>query len=67
MSNTKIVKYIIRDTEAGNYIDEFDTLVEAEKTLLDFENHDQNEGIYTPNFYEIISVDANGNKVKAVD
>ena len=54
-------KYIIRDREAGNVIDEFNTIEEAEKAMNEyiiedcesnsFENWDENA-----NFYEIVEV-----------
>jgi len=48
------MKYTIRDREAGNPIEDFDTLEEAEIKLEEYEKSDKNEGIYTPNFYEIV-------------
>jgi len=47
-------QYIIRDREAGNIIDKFNTLKEAETTLARFEASDKVEGIYVENFYEIV-------------
>ena len=47
-------KYIIRDREAGNFIDEFDTLEEAQKEPERYEQMDKDEGDYTPDFYEIV-------------
>ena len=49
-----MVKYIVADREAGNVIDEFNTLEEAEKRLEEFEEMDKEDGIYTEGFYEII-------------
>jgi len=48
------MKYIIQDRETGNVIDEFSTMTEAEKTLEDYENQDKEDGIYKPEFYEIV-------------
>lgn len=45
--------YVTRDREAGNVIDEFDTLKEAEEAIRKYEEEDKTDGTYTPNFYEI--------------
>lgn len=51
-------KFIIQDREAGNFISSFNSKDEAEKELARYEQDDKKEGIYTPNFYEIVeSVD----------
>lgn len=50
--------YIIQDREAGNVIETVLTLSEAEQLLVQYENDDKKEGIYTPNFYEIIESEA---------
>lgn len=49
-------KYIIQDREAGNIIEEFSTIQEAERELAQYEEHDKAEGTYTHDFYEIIEV-----------
>ncbi|MBP3801065.1 MAG: hypothetical protein J6I85_03405 [Clostridia bacterium] len=46
-------RFIIRDREAGNIIDSFDTFNEAEKKLKSYEEEDKKENIYSENFYEI--------------
>lgn len=46
-------RYIIRDREAGNEIDCFDTLEEAIATLNAYEEEDMEEGMYEEDFYEI--------------
>lgn len=46
-------KYILQDREAGNFIDAFDSLEEAEKALSEYEEEDKKDGNYTPDFYEI--------------
>lgn len=51
------MKYIIRDKEAGNVIAEFNTLNEAEQKLREYEEEDKQDGIYEPDFYEIIKED----------
>lgn len=47
------MKYIIRDREAGNKIDEVATMEEAEKMIEEFEAEDKADGTYTEDFYEI--------------
>lgn len=49
--------YITRDREAGNVIDEFKTLQEAEKALAEYEEQDKKDGTYTPDFYEVAEVE----------
>ena len=46
-------RYIVRDREAGNPIDEFATLEEAETTVEEFEAEDEKDGVFELNFYEI--------------
>ena len=46
--------YIIRDKEAGNIIDRFNTLKEAKKALEEYETADKADNTYTPDFYEIV-------------
>lgn len=46
-------RFILRDREAGNVIDSFDTPDEAKNKLIKFEKTDKKEGNYTPDFYEI--------------
>lgn len=47
--------YVIRDREAGNEIDEFETMDEALEELARFEEIDKMDGNYTPDFYEIVT------------
>ena len=47
-------KYIIRDRECGNYIDEFNTEEEALKVLKEYEEDDKANYCFTPDFYEIV-------------
>lgn len=47
-------KFIIQDREAGNKIDEFDTLEEAQKALAEYEEQDSQDGSFSPEFYEIV-------------
>lgn len=50
-------KFIIRDREAGNIIDEFNTLTEAKTALKNYEKEDKKFKVFTENFYEIIEKD----------
>lgn len=49
--------YATQDRETGTRIDIFDTLEEAERALEEYENVDRMEGVYTPDFYEIVEVE----------
>ena len=51
------LKFIIRDREAGNVIDSFNTLQEAKQALISFELEDKNSGVYEDDFYEITRKD----------
>ena len=46
--------YIICDRETGTFVDEFETLAEAEAELTRFEASDKDDGIFEENFYEIV-------------
>lgn len=52
-------KWIIRDREAGNVIEEEYSLEAARDTLRSYEETDRIEGTYTPDFYEIVDPDGN--------
>ena len=47
-------KFVIRDSEAGNLIDTFNTLEEAKNELSDYEEQDKKDGTYEEDFYEIV-------------
>lgn len=49
--------YKTRDREAGNLIDEFATLEEAQDAVEQYEADDEADGSYTPNFYEIYNAE----------
>lgn len=49
--------YAIQDRETGTMIDIFGTLEEAEKALEEYESDDMKDGVYTPDFYEIVEVE----------
>ena len=54
MTNIKTTKrFITRDSEAGNIIDEFDTLEEARAAIERYEAEDKQNGDYAPDFYEV--------------
>lgn len=48
------MKYVIRDREAGNEIEWFNSKEDAEKMLQQYEESDKKEGIYSEDFYEIV-------------
>ncbi len=48
--------FAIQDREAGNIVDIFNSEAEAEKELIEYEKNDKEEGIYFPDFYEIVEV-----------
>mgnify|MGYP003258902867 CR=1 FL=1 len=47
------MRFVIRDSEAGNEIKECDSLKEAKKILGEYEQTDREENTYTEGFYEI--------------
>lgn len=47
------MRYVIRDREAGNVIEECTKIDTARKLLDLFENQDKADGTYTKDFYEI--------------
>lgn len=49
-----MAKWIIQDREAGNFIDDFSTLIDAEIAVGNYESADKREGIYKEDFYEIV-------------
>lgn len=52
----KCVKYITRDREAGNIIEAFETLEEAQQAIKTYEETDKADGTYTPDFYEAAEI-----------
>lgn len=46
--------YIIRDKEAGNIIEQFNSYEEAQTQLEEYEQTDRCEGTYTADFYEVV-------------
>ena len=49
-----MARWIIQDKEAGNFIDEFDSLVDAEIALTQYEEDDKRDGVFAEDFYEIV-------------
>lgn len=49
-------RYIIRDAEAGNPIEDFETEKEALDALFMYEMTDISEGTYEKGFYEVYDV-----------
>ena len=45
--------YIIQDREAGNYVDGFNTIEEAQEVLAQHEEQDKKDWVYVEDFYEI--------------
>ncbi len=48
------MKYQIVDQEAGNLIEECETLAEAEQILASYEEQDKADGTYSEDFYQIV-------------
>jgi hypothetical protein len=46
----------IQDRETGTLIDTFKTEADAEKKLQEYEEQDEKDGTYEPDFYEIVEV-----------
>ena len=57
--------YIIQDREAGNYVDGFNTIEEAQEVLAKYEEQDKKDWVYVEDCYEI--VDAEGATSKMID
>lgn len=51
-------KFLIRDAEAGNPIQSFDTLEDAKEVLAEFLEEDAKDG-FTDNIYEIYDTEEN--------
>ena len=46
-------RFIVRESEAGNDIDSFDTPEEAIECVDKFEQQDEEDGTYVAGFYEV--------------
>lgn len=49
--------YFTRDAEAGNFIDFFASLEDAQKAIEKYEEEDKSNGDFEPDFYEIYNQD----------
>lgn len=49
-----IYVYITRDAEAGNEIDEFYSMEDAQAAIARYEEEDKRDGTFTEGFYEIV-------------
>ena len=58
--------YRIQDRETGTMIIDFETFDAAKKQLAAYENEDKNDGIFTPDFYEIALYDAAGDFIESL-
>ena len=45
--------YVIIDKEAGNIIEQAETIEQAQQIIAEYEAADKNDGTYTPDFYAI--------------
>lgn len=51
------MKFYTADRQSGNKIEFFNTIEEAAKAISKYEEEDKREGIYTPDFYDIVNED----------
>lgn len=58
--------YRVQCRENGDVFEIFETFDAAKKQLDIFENEDQNNGIFTPDFYEIALYDAAGDYIESL-
>lgn len=56
----ELTSVCVRDREAGNIIDFFTTVGEANSAIREYENDDRYEGTFSPGFYEIAVVQKDG-------
>lgn len=49
------MKIFTADREAGNKIEEFSSIEEAQKTIIAYEEEDKKDGTYTPDFYDVVN------------
>ena len=52
--------YVIIDKEAGNIIEQVETIEQAQQIIAEYEAADKNDGAYTPDFYAIKEKSDNG-------
>lgn len=51
------MKYYTADKEAGNKIEMFNSIDEAKKAIAKYEVEDREDGVYTPDFYDVVNED----------
>lgn len=51
----KATYFIVRDKEAGNIIDTFDTEAEANNAVAEYEANDMENETFEENFYEVVN------------
>ncbi len=56
------MKFFTADREAGNIIERFETIEDAMNAIKTYEEEDQKNGVYSPDFYDV--VDENNCSVK---
>lgn len=54
MKKDNELKFVVRDKEAGNEIEEVTSMEEGLKLIESFEAMDKTDGIYEENFYECV-------------
>lgn len=57
MEKKNEVKFAVRDREAGNVIEVFRSLSDAELALAQYEQDDKDNDVYSENFYEIVKIE----------
>ena len=56
--------YKIIDREAGNIIEQAETIKQAQEIIAEYEAADKRDGTYTPDFYEILNKQKGATKMK---
>lgn len=51
------MRYFTAARETGDLCEEFKTYEECKKAIAEYEEHDKKEGIYVPDFYDIVDED----------
>lgn len=50
-------EYVVRDRESGNVIEHVRTYIDGVNLIAELETQDKEDGIYTPDFYEVVPSD----------
>lgn len=48
---------VVRDREAGNIIEQVSSFENGYRLIEQYEDMDTRDGIYTPDFYEVVEID----------